>query len=114
MWVSGCPIAAIAALLDRYPAYRAADDFVGMDRTRKYLQMGYTRPRRYALQRGGRKYHTDGTRSHACRMSLRSQRQEEILSSWSLYVTTKQPGALLRMILTIVGAKQSAGRVSMP
>ena len=32
----------------RYLAYRDAEDFVGMDVARKYLQMGYTRARRYA------------------------------------------------------------------
>jgi len=38
-----CATTAIATLVDRNAAYRAADDFVGMDMTRKYLQMGYTR-----------------------------------------------------------------------
>jgi hypothetical protein len=36
--------------------YRAKDDFVGMDMARKFLQMGYTRSRRYANHRSGRKY----------------------------------------------------------
>ena len=36
--------------------YRAKDDFVGMDMARKFLQMGYTRSRRYANHRTGRKY----------------------------------------------------------
>lgn len=36
--------------------YRDADDFVGMDMARKYLQMGVTRSRRYANHRTGRKY----------------------------------------------------------
>jgi hypothetical protein len=36
--------------------YRAKDDFVGMDMSRKFLQMGYTRSRRYASHRSGRKY----------------------------------------------------------
>ena len=37
-------------------AYKAQDDFVGMDMARKYLQMGYTRSRRYANHKSGRKY----------------------------------------------------------
>ena len=37
-------------------AYKAADDFVGMDMARKFLQMGYTRARRYANHPSGRKY----------------------------------------------------------
>lgn len=52
---------AAAALLARFDAYRAAGDFVGMDMARKYLQMGYTRARRYANHRGGRKRAADGT-----------------------------------------------------
>ena len=37
-------------------AYKDAGDFVGMDMARKFLQMGYTRSRRYANHRSGRKY----------------------------------------------------------
>ena len=36
--------------------YLRANDFVGADMARKYLQMGYTRSRRYANYKGGRKY----------------------------------------------------------
>ena len=39
----------------RFLDYRAEGDFVGMDVARKYLQMGYTRSRRYAKYRGGDK-----------------------------------------------------------
>ena len=35
--------------------YKAEGDFVGMDVARKYLQMGYTRSKRYARYRGGNK-----------------------------------------------------------
>lgn len=37
-------------------AYLKADDFVGADMARKFLQMGWTRARRYANHQGGRKY----------------------------------------------------------
>lgn len=36
--------------------YLKAGDFVGADMARKYLQMGYTRARRYANYKGGKKY----------------------------------------------------------
>lgn len=36
--------------------YLEADDFVGADMARKFLQMGYTRARRYANHKGGKKY----------------------------------------------------------
>ena len=36
--------------------YKAANDFIGMDMARKFLQMGYTRARRYANHTAGKKY----------------------------------------------------------
>ncbi|RYY78169.1 MAG: DUF4385 domain-containing protein [Moraxellaceae bacterium] len=36
--------------------YLDKDDFVGADMARKFLQMGYTRARRYANHKGGKKY----------------------------------------------------------
>ena len=36
--------------------YLKAGDFVGADMARKFLQMGYTRARRYANHQGGKKY----------------------------------------------------------
>ncbi|GAA3728905.1 DUF4385 domain-containing protein [Salinicoccus jeotgali] len=43
-----------------YLDYKKSGDFVGMDMSRKFLQMGYTRARRYANYKGGRKYDEDG------------------------------------------------------
>ena len=43
--------------------YLEADDFVGADMARKFLQMGYTRARRYANYKGGKKY--DETNNYA-------------------------------------------------
>jgi len=50
------------AIWKKFLAYGRAGDFVGMDMARKYLQMGFTRSRRYANHRGGRKY-AKGTRT---------------------------------------------------
>ncbi|QMW06070.1 DUF4385 domain-containing protein [Spirosoma foliorum] len=36
--------------------YKANGDFIGMDMARKFLQMGYTRSRRYANHASGQKY----------------------------------------------------------
>ncbi|GFE67819.1 DUF4385 domain-containing protein [Chroococcus sp. FPU101] len=36
--------------------YLEQDDFIGADMARKFLQMGYTRSRRYANHKSGRKY----------------------------------------------------------
>jgi hypothetical protein len=47
-------------LAAKFEEYRQNDDFVGMDMARKFLQMGYTRARRYTNYRGGRKYDSEG------------------------------------------------------
>ena len=44
-----------------YNMYRGKDDFVGMDMARKFLEMGFTRARRYANHKDGKKYNEDGT-----------------------------------------------------
>jgi hypothetical protein len=46
-------------LAEKFEEYRRQDDFVGMDMARKFIQMGYTRARRYANYPGGRKYNQD-------------------------------------------------------
>ena len=43
-----------------YADYRAKNDFVGMDMCRKFLEMGFTRARRYANHRDGNKYDSKG------------------------------------------------------
>ena len=39
--------------------YLEEDDFIGADMSRKFLQMGFTRSRRYANYKGGKKYDAD-------------------------------------------------------
>ena len=39
--------------------YLSKDDFIGADMARKYLQMGFTRARRYINYKGGLKYSPD-------------------------------------------------------
>ncbi|MFC5676460.1 DUF4385 domain-containing protein [Aeromicrobium endophyticum] len=59
LWRFATPDAAresSAAITEAFAAYLADGDLVGADMARKYLQMGYTRSRRYARHRGGRKY----------------------------------------------------------
>ena len=43
-------------ILRMFRAYLKAGDFVGADMARKFLQMGWTRARRYANHKSGRKY----------------------------------------------------------
>lgn len=43
-------------IYELFVAYGKKKDFVGMDMARKFLQMGYTRSRRYANHKSGKKY----------------------------------------------------------
>ena len=44
-----------------YLDYRDEGDFIGMDMCRKFLEMGFTRARRYANHKDGKKYNPDRT-----------------------------------------------------
>jgi hypothetical protein len=52
--------ASARTIFGMFETYRDAGDGVGMDMARKFLQMGFTRSRRYANHRGGRKYDAEG------------------------------------------------------
>ena len=41
--------------------YKEQRDFIGMDMARKFLEMGFTRSRRYANHPSGKKYARDGS-----------------------------------------------------
>ena len=47
-------------IFDMYLDYRIKKDFVGMDMCRKFLEMGFTRARRYANHKDGNKYDSNG------------------------------------------------------
>ena len=47
-------------ILSMYLKYIVDGDFIGMDMCRKFLEMGFTRSRRYANHHSGRKYDDKG------------------------------------------------------
>ncbi|NBC09226.1 MAG: DUF4385 family protein [Bacteroidetes bacterium] len=51
---------AVKAIWSLYEGYRSDGDFPGMDVARKFLQMGFTRARRYAKYPDGQKYDEAG------------------------------------------------------
>ncbi len=62
-WRFATPVLArqsAGAILGLFETYKQQSDFVGMDMARKFLQMGWTRSRRYANHRDGRKYDANG------------------------------------------------------
>ena len=48
-------------ILNMFYEFLAAGDFVGADMSKKFLHMGFTRSRRYANHRDGKKYAKDGS-----------------------------------------------------
>ena len=46
-------------IYDMFLEYLKDGDFIGADMARKFLQMGFTRSRRYANYKGGKKYDAD-------------------------------------------------------
>ena len=47
-------------IYNMYADYRVLRDFIGMDMCRKFLEMGFTRARRYANHKDGKKYGKNG------------------------------------------------------
>jgi hypothetical protein len=47
-------------IFDMYLDYRIQKDFIGMDMCRKFLEMGFTRARRYVNHKDGNKYDSNG------------------------------------------------------
>ena len=47
-------------ILSMYLKYMVDGDFIGMDMCRKFLEMGFTRSRRYANHHSGKKYDDKG------------------------------------------------------
>jgi hypothetical protein len=48
-------------IYEMFCEYKQRDDFIGMDMARKFLEMGFTRSRRYANHSSGRKYAGNGS-----------------------------------------------------
>jgi hypothetical protein len=70
------------AIYKMFIAYLDDDDFVGADMARKFLQMGYTRARRYANYKGGRKYDKDNDyklQERGDRRSRESRKRRDLL-----------------------------------
>ena len=69
------------AIFARFEAYRDAGEGPGMDMARKFLQMGFTRSRRYANHKGGRKYDAQGNEKPR-EMDEEKARSAEAFRAW--------------------------------
>jgi hypothetical protein len=69
-------------------AYLKDNDFPGADMSRKFLQMGWTRARRYANHKGGRKY--DRKSGNELSRSLDPEKAEAAQVFYELYVKARK------------------------
>lgn len=78
-----------------FHAYKAEGDFVGMDMARKFLQMGFTRSRRYANHKSGRKW--SAGREEVLPQDVDPVKAESAEIFYSAYVVAKDDPDYLRM-----------------
>jgi hypothetical protein len=79
----------------KFVAYRDDGDFVGMDMARKFLQMGFTRARRYANHRSGRKWSPD--RQEVLPPEIDSEKAESAALFYEAYVLAKDDPVYKRL-----------------
>lgn len=84
-----------AALTEMFHAYKEQGDFVGMDMARKFLQMGYTRSRRYANHKSGRKWSPG--REEVLPQDVDPVKAESASIFYEAYIAAKDDPDYLRM-----------------
>jgi hypothetical protein len=75
-------------LYEMFLDYKAKGDFVGMDMARKFLQMGWTRSRRYANHKTGRKW--DADRSEVLARDEDAIKAESAAIFYEVYVKARE------------------------
>jgi len=83
-----------AKIYNMFLAYLTAEDFPGADMARKFLQMGWTRARRYANHTGGRKY--DKTTGEELPRSEDKEKAAAAAVFYERYVTARQHAGYVR------------------
>jgi hypothetical protein len=84
-------------LYEMFLDYKAKDDFVGMDMARKFLQMGWTRSRRYANHKTGRKWNAQRTAVLA--QDVDEEKAKSAAIFYALYVKARDDADYQRMML---------------
>ena len=86
-------------IFDMYLDYRILKDFVGMDMCRKFLEMGFTRARRYANHKDGKKYGKDGkvlpqekdwATSEKAKAATRFKQFKDLVTQDEFYITMRK------------------------
>ena len=87
------------SIFDMYLDYLEEKDFIGMDMCRKFLEMGFTRSRRYANHHTGKKYDDEGNvrpqePDHATSKYAKSaqifKRVRDMVAKNDIYVTMRK------------------------
>lgn len=85
-------------IFDMYLDYRIQKDFVGMDMCRKFLEMGFTRARRYANHKDGKKYkdgkilpqEKDWATSEKAKSATIFKRYRDLVTTDKVYITMRK------------------------
>ena len=85
-------------IFDMYLDYRIQKDFVGMDMCRKFLEMGFTRARRYANHKDGKKYKNgkilpqepDALTSEKAKSASRFKKIRDIVTHDPIYIKMRK------------------------
>ena len=81
-----------------YRGFRALKDFIGMDMCRKFLEMGFTRARRYANHKDGKKYKNgkilpqepDALTSEKAQSARRFKKIRDLVTHDPIYIKMRQ------------------------
>ena len=86
-------------IFDMYLDYRIQKDFVGMDMCIKFLELGFTRARRYANHKDGKKYDKDGkvlpqekdwATSEKAKAATRFKQFRDLVTQDEFYITLRK------------------------
>ncbi len=84
-------------IYELFGEYKQQGDFVGMDMARKFLQMGFTRARRYANHASGKKYAPDGNIRPQESDWKDSEKAQSAAIFYRYYVMAKDDSEYLRL-----------------
>lgn len=84
-------------IFSKFLDYKKQQDFVGMDMARKFLQMGFTRARRYANHHSGKKYDQGGILRPQDEGSERSEKAQSAKIFYSYYVKARDDAVYKRL-----------------
>lgn len=89
--------ASASKIFAMFEQYKQQGEFVGMDMARKFLQMGFTRARRYANHASGKKYAADSSVNPQEKDWKDSEKAQSAAIFYKYYIRAKDDPEYLRM-----------------